>query len=119
MDFITKEYLHGTDAAGYSMFLKCDIPIWEEFALGLIDSGSYASNNRFKGVRGLRCQVPDKTMTYKDIYVVTQNPKSQRAIEYIKRTFTCDTASRYYGNVNIQHHKRQDKDVYIIEFQYK
>ena len=46
---ITKEYLNDKDVFGQNLFLKVDIPIWEEFTIGLIEQGGWATNNKFRG----------------------------------------------------------------------
>lgn len=116
MEIITKESLNEKDAAGYSAYLKCDIPIWEEFTIGLELRGHWATNNNFRGVRGINCKVPNSN-TYKDVYIVTHNPREQKFFEFIKEGFL-DRNKERYKNVNITKYERQDKFVYVIEFEY-
>ena len=116
MAIITKESLNERDAAEYSAYLKCDIPIWEEFIVGLIERGHWATNNNFRGVRGVLCSVPN-TEKYKDVYIVTHNPKSQKFFEFIKNGFL-ERSKERYKNVKITEHERLDKLVYVIEFEY-
>ena len=116
MAIITKESLNERDAAGYSAYLKCDIPIWEEFIVGLIEHGHWATNNNFRGVRGVLCSVPN-TEKYKDVYIVTHNPKSKKFFEFIKNGFL-ERSKERYKNVKITEHERLDKLVYVIEFEY-
>ena len=116
MEIITKEFLNAKDIAGFSRYLKCDIPIWEEFAIGLEYHGGWTINNNFRGVRGMHCKVPN-TSTYKDMYIVTHNPREQKFFEFIKEGFL-DRNKERYKNVNITKYERQDKFVYVIEFEY-
>lgn len=116
MAIITKESLNERDAAGYSAYLKCDIPIWEEFAIGLEEEGGWATNNRFKGVRSICGSVPN-TRTYKDIYIVTHNPKSKDFIKFIKDGYTRRRAKTYV-NLKVTEYERLDKTVCIIEYEY-
>ena len=113
---ITKEHLNGKDALGYNYFLKCDIPIWEEFTLGLIEQGGLATNNNFRGVRTMRCKVPN-TEKYREICIVTKNPKSQKFFESMRSGYT-NLRKDMYKNVNISEYDRLDKKVYVIEYEY-
>ena len=56
MGIITKELIN--KPSPFNFCLKCDAPIWEEFALGLEYCGGLARNNKFRGVRGLTCKKP-------------------------------------------------------------
>jgi hypothetical protein len=79
---ITKEHLNDKDPFGTSLYLKVDIPIWEEFTVGLIEQGGWATNNNFRGVRTMTCRIPN-TEKYREICIVTKNPKSQKFFEFM------------------------------------
>jgi hypothetical protein len=113
---ITKEYLNSKDPLGYGFFLKCDIPIWEEFTVGLIHQGGWATDNIFSGVRTMTCRVSN-TKKYKEICIVTKNPKSQKLFEFMRDGYT-DRNKELYKNVNISEYDRLDKKVYVIEYEY-
>jgi len=116
MDIITKESLNAKDPFGFGYYLKCDIPIWEEFTVGLEEHGHCATNNNFRGVRGILCKIPNSNV-YKDIYIVTHNPKEQKFFEYIKDGYL-KRMRKNYKKVNITKYERLDKFVYVIEFEY-
>lgn len=114
---ITKEYLNDKDVSGQNLFLKVDIPIWEEFTIGLIEQGGWATNNKFRGVRGMICRVPE-TNIFKDIYIVTDNEKEKKFFEFIRSGFTERNKERY-NDVKIEQYRRGNKNVYVIEYKYK
>lgn len=113
---ITKEHLNDTDVFGGSLYLKVDIPIWEEFTIGLIHCGGWATNNNFRGVRTMVCKVPN-TEKYKEVCIVTNNPKSQKFFKFIKEGYT-DRHKEMYKYANISEYDRIDKKVYVIEYEY-
>ena len=113
---ITKEHLNGKDPFGYNLYLKVDIPIWEEFTVGLIERGGWATNNNFRGVRTMTCRIPN-TEKYKEICIVTKNPKSQKFFEFIRNGYT-GRNKELYKNVNISEYDRLNKKVYVIEYEY-
>ena len=116
MAIITKEYLNDKDPAGYNLFLKVDIPIWEEFTIGLKECGHWAVNNKFRGVRGFNCKYLD-TEKYRDVYIVTDNDKEKKFFEFIRSGYT-DRHKEMYKNVDIKKYRRGNKNVYVIEFEY-
>lgn len=116
MAIITKESLNAKDPFGHGVYLKCDIPIWEEFAIGLDEDGGWATNNNFKGVRSIFGQVPN-TRTYKDIIIATHNPKSRKFLEFMKDGYTKRRANSYV-NLKVTEYERLDKTVCVIEFEY-
>lgn len=116
MRIITKESLNERGTARDSIYLKCDIPIWEEFTVGLEECGHLSVNNNFRGVRGIKCKVPNSNI-HKDVYIVTHNPKAQKLFGFIKDWFL-NINKESYKNVNIMEYERRDKFVYVIEFEY-
>jgi hypothetical protein len=116
MELITKEYLNGKDPFGYNLFLKVDIPIWEEFTIGLVRRAGWATNNNFSGVRSIMCKYPNSEK-YREVFVVTNNEKSKRFFKFVKDGFTIRD-KEMYKNLDIKEYRRENKNVYVIEFEY-
>ena len=113
MDIITKELINSPYPFNFS--LKCDIPIWEEFAIGLEDYGGLARNNKFRGVRGLTCKKP-QTDIFVGIYIVTHTPSEQDffnncVLSHLKESSCINVLSE-------KKYDRLDKEVYVIEYKY-
>lgn len=117
MEIITKEYLEYGKGRPDRPFLECDIPIWEEFANGLIHRGGWATNNNFSGVRSIMCGVQGSN-ALKEIFIVTNSKKSSDFFSYIKRSRIEDIGTMY-EYLNIHETERMGKKVYIFEFVYK
>jgi len=118
MEVITKEHLNAKDPCGMGIYLECDIPIWEEFALGLVTSGGIAINNNFRGMRAMFCHTEDNSLQ-KVICIVTQNPKELEVYRSFEDGFRLDEEKGRIENLNITRFDRRDKNVFIIEFKYK
>ena len=107
---ITKEHLNE------GFYLKVDIPIWEEFTIGLIEQGGWATNDNFSGVRSIQCKVPNSS-ALKDVFIVSDNEKSKKFFEFIKEGFI-DRNKEMYDRVDITQCRRGNKNVYVIEYEY-
>lgn len=118
MEIVTKEHLNAKDPCGIGIYLKCDIPIWEEFALGLVTTGGIALNNNFRGMRAMFCHKEDRSLS-RVICIVTQNPKEQKIYHLFERGFKLDEEKGHIENLKITHYDRIDKNVYIIEYKNK
>lgn len=105
-NIITEEWINDTNE-----FLKCDSPIWKEFALGLELRGSYARNNNFRGVRGLWLAVPN-TQIRKHVYIVTHNKREQSFFHDVVKA----SMIRDHEDLKIEKFDRLDKEVYAMEY---
>jgi hypothetical protein len=113
MCIITKELIN--KPGPFNFCLKCDAPIWEEFALGLEHCGGLATNNKFRGVRGLSCKKP-QTDIFVDVYIVSNTPSEQDffnncVLSHLKESSCINVLSE-------KKCKRLDKQVYIVEYKY-
>lgn len=113
MEIITKELINSPYPFNFS--LKCDIPIWEEFAIGLENHGGLATNNKFRGVRGLSCKKVDCNV-WVDIYIVTHTPSEQDFFH--NEVFRHFKESKKINLLSSKKYDRLDKEVYVIEFEY-
>ena len=118
MEIVTKEHLNAKDPCGIGIYLKCDIPIWEEFALGLVTTGGIALNNNFRGVRIMFCHKEDRSLS-RVICIVTQNLDELKFYHLFERGFYFDVEKGRIGNLNITHYERKDKNVFVIEYNNK
>jgi hypothetical protein len=118
MEVVTKEHLNAKDPFGMGIYLKCDIPIWEEFALGLTTGGGIALNNNFRGMRAMFCR-NEANSSRRVICIVTQNPKELKIYRSFEDGFRLDEEKGRIENLNITRFDRRDKNVFIIEFKYK
>jgi len=111
MGIITKDLINKTSP--FNFCLKCDAPIWEEFALGLEHCGGLATNNKFRGVRGLKCKKP-QTDIFVDIYIVSNTPSEQDFFNNC--VLLCLKESKRINVLSEKKCKRLNKEVYIIEY---
>ena len=118
MEIVTKEHLNAKDPFGMGIYLKCDIPIWEEFALGLVTSGGIAINNKFRGMRAMFCHKQDNSLS-KVICIVTQNPNELEIYHIFESGFKLDEEHGRIENLNITHYNRKNKNVFVIEYKDK
>lgn len=111
MEVLTKQDL--IDKLTYRGLLKCDMPIWEEFSLGLEYHGGTAINTKFRGVRCMDCKDPQSGLM-KKICIVSKNPKSKRFFDTLMEIWSthCDVT-------NISTHERCGKTVYVVECKWK
>jgi len=110
MELVTKEHLNKK-----GWYLKCDIPIWEEFALGLITTGGIALNVNFMGVRVMFCHREDMSLC-KTICIVTKNPKQQKIYNMFEYGFKLDESRGSIKDLKIEKFYRCNKNIYIIEY---
>lgn len=118
MEVVTKEHLNAKDPFGMGIYLKCDIPIWEEFALGLYTTGGIAINNPFRGMRAMFCHTKDKSLS-KVICIVKPNPNEMRAFHLLEKRFKIDEEKGRIKSLNITRYKKEKKDVFVIEYKDK
>jgi hypothetical protein len=115
MEIVTKEHLNRKGPGNIGRYLKCDIPIWEEFALGLVTTGGIALNNNFRGMRAMFCHAEDRSLS-KVICIVTQNPKEQKIYNLFESGFHSDESRGDIKDLKIEKFDRFDKNVYVIEY---
>jgi hypothetical protein len=109
MEIITKDYLRRKDPFGDGIFCDCDIPIYEEFVLGLEYISDYAGNNPKMGVRGITCKVSENT--YRDVYIVEDEIKWHKLFEGIREQYG---NKKRYKAVNIAEFSKSGRFVYVI-----
>lgn len=116
MELITKGYLEYGKGRKDRPFLECDVPIWMEFANGLIHCGGWATNNNFSGARSILCKVPNSQMR-KEIYIVTNSNKARNFFSFVKKMHM-DDVGKDLKYLNLHEYDRMGKKVYIFEFEY-
>ena len=118
MELVTKEHLNSKDIIGQNNYFLSDIPIWEEFALGLYTTGGIALNNPFRGFRAMFCHTEDKSLS-KVICIVKPNPNEMREFHLFEKRFKIDEEKGRIKSLNITRFKRKNKDVFVIEYKDK
>lgn len=118
MEIVTKEHLNAKDPCGIGIYLKCDIPIWEEFTLGLVTTGGIAINNNFRGMRAMFCHKEDRSLS-RVVCIVTQNPNELKVYRTFEIGFYLDEEKGRIENLNITHYDRKNKNVFVIEYKNK
>jgi len=110
-DIITKERINMPKPFNFA--LKVDIPIWEEFAIGLEYFSSWARNNKFRGVRVIDGRIPNSDV-YVAVCIVTHTPSEQKFFHnVVYRSYKKDRQI-----IKEEKFDRLNKEVYIIKYKF-
>ena len=117
--FINDEFLNSDDGCGIRKFLKCDVPIFKEFAYGNIFRGGMSLNISLNGFRTLFSKDKDDRSINKYVCVVTRTPRAQKRFNFYREMLEYDYDNGDLKSLEINHYERVGKDVYTIIFKYK